>query len=103
VDGASPLVRTRFITIPLLSRTTILVVALNVLGSLNVFDQIYIMATTGGLDYGATRSLIVYVYEQGFTLYRVGYAAAMTYVFFLLVLAVSIGSFVLNNRRRREV
>jgi multiple sugar transport system permease protein len=45
----------------------------------------------------------VYVYEQGFTLYRVGYAAAMTYVFFLLVLAVSIGSFVLNNRRRREV
>src|SRR5918997_1007697 len=94
VDGASPLVRTRFITIPLLRRTTILVVALNVLGSLNVFDQIYIMATEGGLDYGSTRTLIVYVYEQGFTLYRVGFAAAMTYVFFLLVLVVSIGQFV---------
>ena len=103
VDGASSLKRTRFITIPLLRRTTILVVALALLAHLNVFDQIYIMSTTGGLDYGSTRSLIVYVYEQGFTLYRVGYAAAMTYVFFLLVLAVSIGSFVLNNRRRREV
>jgi multiple sugar transport system permease protein len=100
VDGASPLVRTRFITLPLLKRTTILVVTLAVLGSLNVFDQIYIMSTEGGLDYASTRSLIVYVYEQGFSLYRVGFAAAMTYVFFLVVMAVSITSFVLNNRRR---
>ena len=103
VDGANSLRRTRFITIPLLRRTTILVVALAVLAHLNVFDQIYIMSTTGGLDYGSTRSLIVYVYEQGFTLYRVGFAAAMTYVFFMLVLALSITSFVLNNRLRKEV
>jgi multiple sugar transport system permease protein len=102
VDGAGPLARTRFITIPLLRRTTILVVALIVLASLNVFDQIYIMSTQGGLDYGSTRSIIVYVYEQGFTLYRVGFAAAMTYVFFLIVLVVSITQFVLI-RRRREI
>jgi multiple sugar transport system permease protein len=100
VDGAGPLARTRFITIPLLRRTTILVVALIVLASLNVFDQIYIMSTQGGLDYGSTRSIIVYVYEQGFTLYRVGFAAAMTYVFFLIVLVVSIAQFVLASRRR---
>ena len=100
VDGAGSFAKTRFITIPLLSRTTILVVALAVLASLNVFDQIYIMSTQGGLDYGSTRSMIVYVYEQGFTLYRVGFAAAMTYVFFLLVLVFSISQFVLGNRRR---
>jgi multiple sugar transport system permease protein len=102
VDGAGSLARTRFITIPLLRRTTILVVTLIVLASLNVFDQIYIMSTQGGLDYGSTRSIIVYVYEQGFTLYRVGFAAAMTYVFFLIVLVVSIAQFVLA-RRRREI
>lgn len=100
VDGAGSFAKTRFITIPLLRRTTILVVALAVLASLNVFDQIYIMSTSGGLDYGSTRSMIVYVYEQGFTLYRVGFAAAMTYVFFLLVLVFSISQFVLGNRRR---
>jgi multiple sugar transport system permease protein len=71
-----------------------------VLASLNVFDQIYIMSTEGGLDYGSTRTIIVYVYEQGFTLYRVGFAAAMTYVFFLIVLVVSIAQFVLARRRR---
>ncbi|TCJ19881.1 sugar ABC transporter permease [Rubrobacter taiwanensis] len=100
VDGASSLETTRFITIPLLKRTTILVVTLAVFASLNVFDQIYIMSTSGGLDYQSTRSLIMYVYEQGFTLYRVGYAAAMTYVFFVLVLVVSITGFVFSNRRR---
>jgi multiple sugar transport system permease protein len=100
VDGAGSFAKTRFITIPLLRRTTILVVALAVLASLNVFDQIYIMSTQGGLDYGSTRSMIVYVYEQGFTLYRVGFAAAMTYVFFLLVLVFSISQFALGNRRR---
>jgi multiple sugar transport system permease protein len=100
VDGAGSYAKTRFVTIPLLGRTTILVVALAVLASLNVFDQIYIMSTQGGLDYGSTRSMIVYVYEQGFTLYRVGFAAAMTYVFFLLVLLFSISQFVLGNRRR---
>jgi multiple sugar transport system permease protein len=102
VDGAGSLARTRFITIPLLRRTTILVVTLIVLASLNVFDQIYIMSTEGGLDYGSTRTIIVYVYEQGFTLYRVGFAAAMTYVFFLIVLVVSVAQFVLA-RRRREI
>jgi multiple sugar transport system permease protein len=100
VDGAGSLARTRFITIPLLRRTTILVVTLIVLASLNVFDQIYIMSTEGGLDYGSTRTIIVYVYEQGFTLYRVGFAAAMSYVFFLIVLVVSIAQFVLARRRR---
>lgn len=99
VDGAGSLARTRFVTIPLLRRTTILIVALAVLASLNVFDQIYIMSTQGGLDYASTRSMIVYAYEQGFTLYRVGFAAAMTYVFFLLVLVVSVAQFVVSSRR----
>jgi multiple sugar transport system permease protein len=100
VDGAGSIAQTFYITLPLLKRTTILVVALAVFANLNVFDQIYIMSTQGGLDYESTRSMIVNVYEQGFTMYRVGFAAAMSYVFFLLVLTVSLAHFVLNNLRR---
>ena len=48
VDGAGPLAQVRWITIPLLARTTILVVTLQIFSSLNVFDQIYIMNTSGG-------------------------------------------------------
>jgi multiple sugar transport system permease protein len=102
LDGAGAYQQTRFITIPLLSRTTFLIVVLQILASLFVFDQIYIMNTSGGLNYTATRPIIQYVYEQGFTQYRIGFAAAMSYVFFVIILVFNIIQFVLSRRRRRE-
>lgn len=102
VDGAGPLAQVRWITIPLLTRTTILVLTLQIFSSLNVFDQIYIMNTSGGLNYTATRPIIQYVYEQGFTSYRVGFASAMSYVFFMLVLVVGLAQFAVANRRRGD-
>ncbi len=103
VDGAGPLSQVRWITVPLLARTTILVVTLQIFSSLNVFDQIYIMNTSGGLNYTVTRPIIQYVYEQGFTSYRVGFASAMSYVFFVLVLVVGLAQFAVANRRRGNV
>ena len=102
IDGAGPLSQVRWITIPLLTRTTILVLTLQIFSSLNVFDQIYIMNTSGGLNYTATRPIIQYVYEQGFTSYRVGFASAMSYVFFMLVLVVGLAQFAVANRRRGD-
>ena len=102
LDGAGGFAQTRYITIPLLSRTTFLIVVLQILASLFVFDQIYIMNTSGGLNYTATRPIIQYVYEQGFTQYRVGFAAAMSYVFFVIILVFNVVQFVLARRRRRE-
>lgn len=102
MDGAGPFAQIRWITIPLLARTTILVLTLQIFASLNVFDQIYIMNTSGGLNYTATRSIIQYVYEQGFTSYRVGFASAMSYVFFMLVLVVGLAQFAVSSRRRED-
>ena len=101
VDGAGALSQVRWITIPLLTRTTILIVTLQIFASLNVFDQIYIMNTQGGLNYTVTRPIIQYVYEQGFTSYRVGFASAMSYVFFVLV--VGLAQFAVANRGRGDV
>ena len=102
VDGAGPLAQVRWITIPLLTRTTILILTLQIFASLNVFDQIYIMNTQGGLNYTATRPIIQYVYEQGFASYRIGFASAMSFIFFLLVLVVGIIQVFVANRGRRE-
>jgi multiple sugar transport system permease protein len=98
IDGAGGWARLRYITIPLLQRTTTLIVILQVLASLKVFDQIYLL--TGGGPDGATRSIIEYIYEQGFQSYRLGYAAAMSYVFFGLILIISVAQFVLLSRRK---
>ena len=60
------------------------------------------MNTQGGLNYDATRTIIQYVYETGFTTYRVGFAAAISYVFFVVVLVGQRHTSVIVNRRSRE-
>jgi multiple sugar transport system permease protein len=87
IDGAGPWQQIRRITIPMLSRTTTLVVVLQVIASLKVFDQMYIM-TSGGPNF-STRPALEYIYDIGFTDYRVGAGAAASTLFFILVLAVS--------------
>jgi multiple sugar transport system permease protein len=101
IDGAGPWQQIRTITIPLLGRTTTLVAVLQVIASLKVFDQMYLM-TSGGPDF-STRSVLEYVYDQGFTNFRVGYASAVSMLFFVVVLAVSAGWFSLVRRQEKEV
>jgi multiple sugar transport system permease protein len=100
VDGAGSLAQTRFITLPLLRRIATLIIALTLLSHLQVFDQIYLM-TAGGPNY-STRPITQLFYEQGFTSYRIGLASAITYLFFLMILVVSVAQFLLIGRRRRE-
>ena len=101
IDGAGPWQQIRRITIPMLGRTTTLVAVLQVIASLKVFDQMYLM-TAGGPNF-ATRSVLQYVYDQGFTNFRLGYAAAVSMLFFLVVLAVSAVWFSLVRRQEKEV
>jgi multiple sugar transport system permease protein len=58
-----------------------------VIASLKVFDQMYIM-TSGGPNF-STRPVLEYVYDSGFTDFRVGYASSVSTLFFILVLTVS--------------
>jgi len=74
-----------------------LVLILQVLASLKVFDQIYILLS-GGPAY-TTRPVIQYIYDTGFTSYRGGYAAAATMVYFVILVLVSV-SWLLIRRRR---
>ncbi|MFI7274906.1 carbohydrate ABC transporter permease [Streptomyces sp. NPDC049879] len=88
LDGAGAWRRLWSITLPQLRRTTALVGMLQILASLKVFDQIYIL-TKGGPN-GSTRPVLEYVYDVGFTGYRLGYASAISYVFFAIVIIVSL-------------
>ena len=101
IDGAGPWQQIRRITLPLLSRTTSLVVVLQVIASMKVFDQMYVM-TQGGPNF-ATRSLLEYVFDVGFTDFRTGYAAAASTLFFVVVLAVSAGWLVMTRRQEPEL
>ncbi|ALC24898.1 carbohydrate ABC transporter permease [Streptomyces pristinaespiralis] len=100
LDGAGAWNRLWHITLPMLRRTTGLVVVLQVLASLKIFDQVYIM--TGGGPDESTRPILQYVYQQGFTGYRIGYASAVSYIFFALILIVSLVQPMLSRRRAEE-
>lgn len=99
LDGASTWDQVRRITLPLLMPTTVLVLVLQVIASLKVFDQIYLLLQ-GGPNF-STRPAIQYIYEVGFSQYRVGYASALSIVFFLLIVAVSVALFAGVRRLQR--
>ncbi|GEL97904.1 sugar ABC transporter permease [Cellulomonas terrae] len=97
LDGAGRWRQLRSITIPQLGPTTVLIAILQVLASLKVFDQIYMM-TQGGPG-GVTRPTVQYIFEVGFTGYRFGYASAIAYIFFAIIVIVAIGQMRLTTRR----
>jgi multiple sugar transport system permease protein len=98
IDGASPMQQIRNITVPLLRPTLSLVLILQILASLKVFDQIYLLLR-GGPD-NATRPAIQYIYDTGFTSYRGGYGAAATMIYFLTLVLVSAAWALLRRHRQ---
>jgi multiple sugar transport system permease protein len=97
IDGAGAWQRVGRITLPLLARTTALIAVLQLIGSLRVFEQIYLM-TSGGPNF-ATRTAIQYIYDSGFVGLRIGLASSMAYVFMALVVVASIAQFRLFTRK----
>jgi multiple sugar transport system permease protein len=88
IDGANSWQQFSRITLPLLGRTTSLVLILQLIASLKVFDQIYLM-TSGGPNF-STRPILEYIYDVGFTGYRIGYSSAISYLFFFVILIFAV-------------
>ncbi|WP_376089357.1 carbohydrate ABC transporter permease [Roseomonas sp. CCTCC AB2023176] len=87
LDGAcSALDRFRLVTWPLLGPTTLFVVTITVIRSFRVFDTVAVL-TQGGPN-KASEVLLYTMYTEGFTFLRLGYSAAITLVFLLVVLAL---------------
>lgn len=97
LDGAGKWRQLFSITLPQLAPTTVVVVILQVLASLKVFDQIYQMMNQ--VVTPSTQSAIVYIFDSGFTGYRFGYASAVSYIFFAVVLLVSLVQFRITARK----
>ncbi|GAA1750959.1 sugar ABC transporter permease [Streptomonospora arabica] len=99
LDGAGAWRRFTSITLPLLRRTTALIVLLQMVASLKLFDQAYLMTNgSGGPNYAA-RPIIGYVFETGFTGLRIGYASAISYLFFAVIILVSVLQLRLFSRK----
>ncbi|HZQ97837.1 MAG TPA: sugar ABC transporter permease [Chloroflexota bacterium] len=88
IDGGSPLQNFWHITLPLLRPALTFVLVTNVIGSLRVFGQMFLM-TSGG-PAGATTSVVLLIYQSAFQNFRLGYSAAVSYLLFLGILVVTV-------------
>jgi multiple sugar transport system permease protein len=91
IDGAGALRKFFSITIPMLSPTIFMVSILTIISSFQVYDLIAVM-TNGGPG-RATNVLVYRIYQEGFNYLRFGYASAMAYFLFLIIMIVTLFQF----------
>ncbi len=87
LDGAGPWRRLVDVTLPLLRPTTVFVAVITTVGLFQIFAEPYVMTAGGPL--GATTSVALLMYQQGFRWWSMGYAAAIAFMLFGLVLLAS--------------
>lgn len=91
IDGANGVQQFFDITLPLLKPTTLFVLIMSVMSSFQVFDQVYLMTSGGPVN--RTKVIVFYIYETAFYFFDMGYASALSFVLFLMILILTIIQF----------
>ena len=91
IDGANPAQRTLSITLPLLSPVIFFNLVMGLIGSFQYFTQAYVMTQGGPVD--STLFYAVYLFRRAFTYLDMGYASAMAWLLFLLILVLTVFTF----------
>ena len=87
IDRAGPLRRFFSVTIPMISPVILFNVIMSLIGSFQVFTQAFVM--TGGGPGDHTRFYVLYLYNQAFDYYEMGYASAMAWLLLLIILGLT--------------
>jgi ABC-type sugar transport system permease subunit len=94
VDGAGPFARFKDVTIPLLSRTLLLVTVLTMISYLQQFTYVNIMPAGGpGGPIHTTETLVLYVYTKAFSNMQLGYASAISALLMVIILIITLIQF----------
>jgi multiple sugar transport system permease protein len=97
VDGAGRWGRLRNITLPLLTPSLFFTGILSLIGAMQVFDQVYVLARPGKPT-EATITLVYFIYDEGFAFFRMGRAAAASWILFAIAAVLTFVYFRLQRR-----
>jgi multiple sugar transport system permease protein len=98
MDGAGAWQTFRRVTLPMLAPTLVFLGVITTIGYFQFFAEPYVM-TDGGKPLNATLSVGLLMYKSGFRWWNMGYAAAVAFVLFTLVLAMTAVQLLLARRR----
>ncbi len=96
MDGASPARQFWHVTFPLLRPTTFFILVTSIIGSFQVFTSVYVM--TAGGPVRSTDVLVYHIYQAAWEQLRMGYASAMSWILFLIILGATWVQFKLMGR-----
>ena len=95
IDGAGPFRRFFNITLPMLAPTLVFVTVITMIGYFQLFAEPYVMTQGGPLR--STTSVVLLMYEEGFRWWRMGFAAAIAFVLFIVILLATLVQFRLQK------
>ena len=96
IDGAGPWRTFRRITLPLLSPASLFLAVWLTINAMQLFDEVYLSTQGGPLN--ATTVLVYYLYNQAFQQFNFGYASAIAYFLFLVIIVVTVIQFRVGRR-----
>jgi multiple sugar transport system permease protein len=99
IDGASRWQQLWYVTVPMLRPTTFFITVISIINSFQVFGLALIM-TNGGPG-TATNTIVFYIYQQGFQNFSMGYASAIGWVLFALILVVTLVQGAVNRAQEK--
>lgn len=98
LDGAGPVRRFWNITAPMISSVILFVLTIGTIASLNVFTQGYVMFDSQGGPENSALFVVMYLYRRGFEFFQMGYASAIAWCLFIVILILTLVQFKVSQR-----
>lgn len=89
IDGANAWRKFWHITLPLMTPSIFFTLVLGMIGTFQIFAQIFVLTDGMGGPQNSTLVYMIYLYRNGFNFFRMGYASAMAWVLFILILVLT--------------
>ncbi|MFH1197554.1 MAG: sugar ABC transporter permease [bacterium] len=91
IEGANAWQKFKSITIPMLAPTTMFITIITMIGYFQLFAEPYVMTQGGPLN--STLSIVLYMYQEGFRWWNMGYSAAIAFILFFIIMIVTLIQF----------
>ena len=101
IDGAGAWRQFRHVTLPMLAPTFVFVLVMTMIGYFQLFAEPYVMTQGGPAN--STLSIVLLMYQQGFRWWNMGYAAAVAFVLFAIILALTLVAMRLRSAGTTEL
>ena len=93
IDGANWWARFRYVTLPMMTPAIFFTLVMNIISTFQIFSIVFVMTGGMGGPVNSTLVYLLYIYRNAFAFFRMGYASAMAWVLFVIILVLTIIQF----------